>query len=94
MCHPVLSGGVRGPRTEAEAEAMAAAVWRATWPVERIRQRAFNTFGMDVLLALDLQATREFFAAFFSMSDFHWCVPYCLGGFHAEQKPRRQGQHH
>jgi hypothetical protein len=34
---------------------MSAAVWRAAWPVERLRQRAFFTFGMDVLLKLNLQ---------------------------------------
>ena len=33
---------------------MAEAVWAATWPVERIRQRAFFTFGMDLLLSLNL----------------------------------------
>ena len=38
----------------------------------RIRQREFFTFGMDVLLQLDLAQTREFFASFFSLSDFHW----------------------
>jgi hypothetical protein len=34
---------------------MSAAVWRSAWPVERLRQRAFFTFGMDVLLKLNLQ---------------------------------------
>ena len=33
---------------------MAEAVWAATGPVERIRQRAFFTFGMDLLLSLNL----------------------------------------
>lgn len=27
---------------------------------------------MDVLLKLDLKETRQFFAAFFALSDFHW----------------------
>ena len=27
---------------------------------------------MDVLLKLDLSETRQFFAAFFTLSDFHW----------------------
>lgn len=62
----------RAPRSEAEAAAMSAAVWRAMWPVERLRQRAFFEFGMDVLLKLDLAETRQFFAAFFSLSDRHW----------------------
>jgi lycopene beta-cyclase len=51
---------------------MAAAVWRAAWPVERLRQRGFFCFGMDVLLRLNLPETRQFFAAFFSLSAFHW----------------------
>jgi hypothetical protein len=34
---------------------MAASVWRAAWPVERIRQRIFFCYGMDVLLKLNLQ---------------------------------------
>lgn len=50
----------------------AAAVWAALWPVERLRQREFFCFGMDVLLRLDLAETRQFFAAFFSLSEFHW----------------------
>lgn len=40
--------------------------------LHRIRQREFFTFGMEVLLRLDLAETREFFAAFFSLSDFYW----------------------
>ncbi|GBF92105.1 lycopene beta cyclase [Raphidocelis subcapitata] len=60
------------PASEAQAEAMSAAVWRAAWPVERLRQRAFFCFGMDVLLRLNLAETRQFFNAFFSLSDFHW----------------------
>lgn len=62
----------RAPASEEEAAAMAAAVWRATWPTERIRQRAFFSFGMDMLLSLNLAQMREFFAAFFSLSPFHW----------------------
>jgi lycopene beta-cyclase len=30
------------------------------------------TFGMEVLLKLDLYQTREFFSAFFALSDYHW----------------------
>lgn len=51
---------------------MAAGVWRAAWPVERLRQRAFFCFGMDVLLQLNLEETRNFFNAFFSLSDYNW----------------------
>lgn len=42
----------------------------------RIRQRAFFSFGMDVLLSLNLAETRQFFAAFFALSDHHWQVRY------------------
>jgi flavin-dependent dehydrogenase len=63
---------VAPPRNEREAELMAASVWRAAWPLPRLRQRAFFCFGMDVLLRLDLAETRQFFAAFFALSPFHW----------------------
>lgn len=51
---------------------MSAAVWGAMWPVQRLRQRAFFEFGMEVLLKLDLGETRQFFSAFFALSDHHW----------------------
>lgn len=60
------------PRSDAEQAAMAAAVWAAMWPVQRIRQREFFEFGMEVLLKLDLAETRDFFSAFFALSDYHW----------------------
>lgn len=60
------------PRTPQEAEEMTAKIWATMWPVQRLRQRAFFDFGMEVLLKLDLSETREFFSAFFSLSDFHW----------------------
>lgn len=57
----VHAGAPRRPRDEAEATEMANAVWRAIWPVERIQQRAFFNFGMDVLLSLNLHEMRDFF---------------------------------
>jgi lycopene beta-cyclase len=36
------------PRSDEEQAAMAAAVWAAMWPVQRIRQREFFEFGMEV----------------------------------------------
>ena len=42
------------------------------WPEERLSQREFFNFGMEVLLSLDLAKTREFFKAFFSLTDYHW----------------------
>jgi lycopene beta-cyclase len=41
---------------------------------DRLRQREFFTFGMDVLMKLDLEETRQFFSAFFNLSDFYWQV--------------------
>ena len=38
----------RAPRDDAEAAAMAAAVWRTMWPLQRLRQREFFEFGMEV----------------------------------------------
>lgn len=38
----------RAPRSDAEAAAMSAAVWRTMWPVQRLRQREFFEFGMEV----------------------------------------------
>ena len=58
--------------SEAAADEMAARVWAAAWPKARIRQREFFNFGMDILLVLDLHQIRQFFAGFFSLSDFHW----------------------
>eukprot|EP00983_Pelagomonas_calceolata_P119723 1160632-Pelagomonas_calceolata.AAC.6 len=50
------AGAARQLVTEQEAEEMAAAVWRATWPVERIRQHA--RFLCRLLLALRLPMVR------------------------------------
>ena len=47
-------------------------IWATVWPEERLSQREFFNFGMEVLLSLDLANTREFFSAFFSLSDYHW----------------------
>ena len=43
------------PFDEAAADAATAAVWRQVWPAQRLRQREFFSFGMEVLLKLDLQ---------------------------------------
>ncbi len=66
------AGAARAPRGEAEADAMAASVWAAVWPRARLRQREFFVFGMEVLLKLNLAETRQFFAAFFALSERHW----------------------
>ncbi|KAI4348628.1 hypothetical protein L6164_009332 [Bauhinia variegata] len=47
-------------------------VWKDLWPIQRRRQREFFCFGMDILLKLDLPATRRFFDAFFDLEPHHW----------------------
>ncbi|CAN4106643.1 unnamed protein product [Withania somnifera] len=51
---------------------LSAAVWKDLWPIERRRQREFFCFGMDILLKLDLPATRRFFDAFFDLEPRYW----------------------
>ncbi|GKV34956.1 hypothetical protein SLEP1_g43284 [Rubroshorea leprosula] len=47
-------------------------VWNGLWPNELRRVREFNTFGMETLLKLDLNATRGFFDAFFDLDPYYW----------------------
>lgn len=54
------------------ADELAKDVWAEIWPRERMDQRDFFCFGMDVLLKLDLHGTRRFFDAFFDLSPRHW----------------------
>ncbi|KAJ6992265.1 hypothetical protein D5086_012125 [Populus alba] len=51
---------------------LSAKVWKDLWPIERRRQREFFCFGMDILLKLDLPATRRFFEAFFDLEPHYW----------------------
>ncbi|KAJ6741721.1 LYCOPENE BETA CYCLASE CHLOROPLASTIC [Salix viminalis] len=51
---------------------LSAKVWKDLWPIERRRQREFFCFGMDILLKLDLPATRRFFDAFFNLEPHYW----------------------
>jgi lycopene epsilon-cyclase len=52
--------------------AAAAEVWAALWSPERRRQAAFNVFGMELLCALDLGATADFFTTFFALPAGLW----------------------
>ncbi|QCD97026.1 lycopene beta cyclase, chloroplastic [Vigna unguiculata] len=51
---------------------ISAQVWKDLWPIQRRRQREFFCFGMDILLKLDLPATRRFFDAFFDLEPHYW----------------------
>jgi lycopene beta-cyclase len=59
-------------QTGNDATALSRAIWETVWPEERLSQREFFNFGMEILLTLDLASTREFFKAFFNLSDYHW----------------------
>lgn len=50
-------------------------VWNSMWPIESRISREFYTFGMETLLKLDLNETRQFFDAFFELK------PYYMQGF-------------
>jgi len=58
-----------------DADEVSRRVWARVWPEEEQRQRTFMVFGMEILLSMDVDATRRFFAGFFSLQDNQW------GGF-------------
>lgn len=61
-----------GSETRHSCNELSAGVWKDLWPIERRRQREFFCFGMDILLKLDLPATRRFFDAFFDLEPRYW----------------------
>jgi lycopene beta-cyclase len=56
----------------AEPQRAARAAWNALWPTDRRHRRDLFCFGMEVLLQLDPQRTRAFFARFFSLPAPAW----------------------
>ncbi|CAJ2660206.1 unnamed protein product [Trifolium pratense] len=50
-------------------------IWNSMWPIESRVAREYYTFGMETLLKLDLNETRQFFEAFFELK------PYYMKGF-------------
>jgi capsanthin/capsorubin synthase len=50
-------------------------IWNSMWPIESRVAREYYTFGMETLLKLDLNETRQFFDAFFELK------PYYMKGF-------------
>lgn len=55
--------------------------WRTVWPADALRRHALYRFGMETLLTLDGQATREFFDRFFELPQEDW------GGYLADRLP-------
>lgn len=86
MVHPATGYQVAAAlsRAPAVAEALARALphtspagasraaWEAVWPADLRRQRALHELGLAVLLALDGDATRQFFRAFFELPVARW----------------------
>ncbi|OIT21577.1 PREDICTED: lycopene beta cyclase, chloroplastic-like [Nicotiana attenuata] len=72
---PVVANAIiqyLGSERSRSSNELSAAVWKDLWPIERRRQREFFCFGMDILLKLDLPATRRFFDAFFDLEPRYW----------------------
>ncbi|XP_050211801.1 capsanthin/capsorubin synthase, chromoplastic-like isoform X2 [Mercurialis annua] len=46
--------------------------WKGLWPLEEKCRREFYCFGMETLLKLDLQGSRNFFDAFFDLDPYYW----------------------
>ncbi|KAL8115366.1 capsanthin/capsorubin synthase, chromoplastic-like [Apium graveolens] len=47
-------------------------VWNGLWPIDSKCIREFYSFGMETLLKLDLNGTRNFFDAFFDLDPHYW----------------------
>lgn len=56
----------------ATAHSVAAAAWRAVWPIDLVRQRALHAFGLEALLRFDTATVQRFFSAFFDLGEEHW----------------------
>lgn len=56
----------------ATPHSVAAAGWRAVWPIDLVRQRALHAFGMEALLGFDTATIQRFFSAFFDLGEEHW----------------------
>lgn len=53
--------------------------WRTLWPADAVRRHALYRFGMETLLTLDGDETREFFDRFFRLPQEDW------GGYLADR---------
>ncbi|XP_058773682.1 capsanthin/capsorubin synthase, chromoplastic-like [Vicia villosa] len=67
---PIVAASINeclGSNRMIRGENLYAKVWSSMWPIERRVAREFYTFGMETLLKLDLNETRDFFDAFFEL---------------------------
>ncbi|MEM1333155.1 MAG: lycopene cyclase family protein [Actinomycetota bacterium] len=66
-----VADAIAAARTE-PVGVRAAQAWEAIWEPALRRTRAFHEFGLDVLLRLDADGTRQFFETFFSLPSDVW----------------------
>lgn len=65
-------GSLNGKLDSSWAEAVTQTAWEHLWPNERRRRQAFNTFGMELLAQMELEAIQSFFLTFFRLPDPLW----------------------
>lgn len=58
----------------AEIDEIVRATWDAVWPQSQRRSRRLHEYGLDVLMRLDADGTRQFFETFFSLPASKWSV--------------------
>ena len=56
----------------ATPHSVAAAGWKAVWPIDLVRQRALHAFGLEALLRFDTATVQRFFSTFFDLGEEHW----------------------
>lgn len=57
-----------------EPATVARAAWDAVWPTPQRRTRRLHEYGLDVVMRLDTDATRQFFETFFALPAPTWSV--------------------
>lgn len=68
----VADGIAGGLKSDASVDDIARDVWGLMWNEQTVQQRLFLTFGGEVLKNLDLDASRDFFEAFFKLRYEQW----------------------
>lgn len=71
-CAGIIAGELREGGSDDDADSVAYRVWDRLWNKGRRRQRDFFNFGGEYLRSIDLDTTRDFFAAFFDLPKDQW----------------------
>ncbi len=75
----VADGIARELRTGDSADEISRRVWNLIWNDRMVRQRDFFNYGGEFLQKLDLDASRDFFTAFFKLSARQWAAFLSFG---------------